>query len=175
MLLGMALMKLGVLSAERSMRFYRRMTLIGYGAGLPLAILSAVILDAHLFDPLFVSRYGGIPNYFGSILVAFGHIGAVMLMVKSGALQAVVDRFAAVGRMALTNYLTHSLVMTSLFYGYGLGLYGDVPRIGQQGFVAVVIGLQLFLSPWWLRYFRFGPAEWLWRSLTYGQRQPMRR
>jgi uncharacterized protein len=175
MLLGMALMKLGVLSAERSMRFYRRMTLIGYGAGLPLAILSAVILDAHQFDPLFVSRYGGIPNYFGSILVAFGHIGAVMLMVKSGALQAVVDRFAAVGRMALTNYLTHSLVMTSLFYGYGLGLYGDVPRIGQQGFVAVVIGLQLFLSPWWLRYFRFGPAEWLWRSLTYGQRQPMRR
>jgi uncharacterized protein len=175
MLLGMALMKLGVLSAERSMRFYKRMTLIGYGAGLPLAILSAVILDAHQFDPLFVSRYGGIPNYFGSILVAFGHIGAVMLMVKSGALQAVVDRFAAVGRMALTNYLTHSLVMTSLFYGYGLGLYGEVPRIGQQGFVAVVIGLQLFLSPWWLRHFRFGPAEWLWRSLTYGQRQPMRR
>ena len=175
MLLGMALMKLGVLSGERSMRFYRGMTLIGYGAGLPLAILSAVILDTHQFDPLYVARYGGIPNYFGSILVAFGHVGAVLLLVKSGALQAIAHRFAAVGRMALSNYLTHSLVMTSLFYGYGLGLYAEVPRVWQQGLVAALIGLQLALSPWWLKQFRFGPAEWLWRSLTYGQRQPMRR
>jgi uncharacterized protein len=175
MLLGMALMKLGVLSGQRSMRFYRKMTVIGYGVGLPLAILSAVILDAHQFDPLYVARYGGIPNYFGSILVAFGHIGAVQLVVKSGAFQAAVHRLAAVGRMALSNYLTHSLVMTSLFYGYGLGLYAEVPRIWQQGFVAALIGLQLALSPWWLKHFRFGPAEWLWRSLTYGQRQPMRR
>jgi len=175
MLLGMALMKLGVLSGQRSMRFYRKMTVIGYGVGLPLAILSAVILDAHQFDPLYVARYGGIPNYFGSILVAFGHIGAVLLVVKSGAFQAAVHRVAAVGRMALSNYLAHSLVMTSLFYGYGLGLYAEVPRIWQQGFVAALIGLQLALSPWWLKYFRFGPAEWLWRSLTYGQRQPMRR
>jgi uncharacterized protein len=175
MLLGMALMKLGVLSGQRSMRFYRKMTVIGYGVGLPLAILSAVILDAHQFDPLYVARYGGIPNYFGSILVAFGHIGAVLLVVKSGAFQAAVHRVAAVGRMALSNYLAHSLVMTSLFYGYGLGLYAEVPRIWQQGFVAALIGLQLALSPWWLKHFRFGPAEWLWRSLTYGQRQPMRR
>ena len=175
MLLGMALMKLGVLSGQRSMRFYRKMTVIGYGVGLPLAILSAVILDAHRFDPLYVARYGGIPNYFGSILVAFGHIGAVLLVVKSGAFQAAVHRVAAVGRMALSNYLAHSLVMTSLFYGYGLGLYAEVPRIWQQGFVAALIGLQLALSPWWLKHFRFGPAEWLWRSLTYGQRQPMRR
>ena len=77
--------------------------------------------------------------------------------------------------MALSNYLTHSLVMTSLFYGYGLGLYAEVPRVWQQGLVAALIGLQLTLSPWWLKHFRFGPAEWLWRSLTYGQRQPMRR
>lgn len=175
MLLGMALMKLGVLSGERSTRFYRRMTAFGYGLGLPLAILSAVTLEAQQFDPLYVARYGGIPNYFGSILVSFGHIGAVMLVIKSGAFGAVVERVAAVGRMALSNYLAHSLVMTSLFYGYGLGLYGEVPRFAQQGFVVALIGLQLLLSPWWLRHFRFGPAEWLWRSLTYGQRQPMRR
>jgi uncharacterized protein len=175
MLLGMALMKLGVLSAERGTRFYRRMTLIGYGFGLPLAFLSAVILEAHQFDPLYASRYGGVPNYFGSILVAFGHIGAVMLVVKSGAFRAAVDRFAAVGRMALSNYLAHSLVMTTLFYGYGLDLYAEVQRFWQQGFVVALIGLQLLLSPWWLKHFRFGPAEWLWRSLTYGQRQPMRR
>ena len=65
--------------------------------------------------------------------------------------------------------------MTSLFYGYGLGLYAEVPRVVQQGFVIALIGLQVLVSPWWLERFRFGPAEWLWRSLTYGQRQPMRR
>jgi uncharacterized protein len=175
MLLGMALMKLGVLSGERNTRFYKRMTLFGYGVGLPLAVLSAVTLEGQQFDPLYVARYGGIPNYFGSILVAFGHIGAVMLVVKSGAFEAAVERFAAVGRTALSNYLAHSVVMTSLFYGYGMGLYGEVPRFAQQGFVVALIGLQLLLSPWWLKHFRFGPAEWLWRSLTYGQRQPMRR
>jgi uncharacterized protein len=175
MLLGMALMKLGILSGERSTEYYRRMTLMGYGLGLPLAVLSAVLLETHRFDPLFVARYGGIPNYIGSILVAIGHIGAVLLLVKSGALRTIVDRFAAVGRMALSNYLAQSLVMTSLFYGYGLGLYGAVPRIGQQALVVILIALQLFVSTWWLKRFRFGPAEWLWRSLTYGQRQPMRR
>jgi uncharacterized protein len=175
MLLGMALMKLGILSGERSTRFYRKMALAGYGAGLPLVVLSALLLDAHRFDPLYVARFGGIPNYFGSILVAFGHIGAVMLLVRSGALRAIVDRFAAAGRMALSNYLAQSVVMTTLFYGYGLGLYADVPRVWQQGLVVALVGLQLLVSPWWLKHFRFGPVEWLWRSLTYRQRQPMRR
>jgi uncharacterized protein len=175
MLLGMALMKLGVLSGERSTRFYRTLTVVGYGVGLPLAVLSAVLLEAHRFDPIYVARFAGIPNYFGSILVAFGHIGAVMLVLKSGVIRTIVDRFAAVGRMALSNYLAHSLVMTTLFYGYGLGLYGDLSRVWQQALVAVVVGVQLVVSPWWLKHFRFGPLEWLWRSLTYWQRQPMRR
>jgi len=175
MLLGMALMKLGILSGERSTRFYRKMALVGYGAGLPLVVLSALLLDAHRFDPLYVARFGGIPNYFGSILVAFGHIGAVMLLVRSGALRTIVDRFAAAGRMALSNYLAQSVVMTTLFYGYGLGLYADVPRVWQQVLVVALVGLQLLVSHWWLKHFRFGPAEWLWRSLSYRQRQPMRR
>ena len=76
--------------------------------------------------------------------------------------------------MALTNYLAHSLIMTTIFYGYGLGLYGEVPRLGQMGFVAALIALQLAWSPWWLARFRFGPAEWAWRSLSYWKRQPMR-
>ena len=175
MLLGMALMKLGILSGQRSTRFYRTMALVGYGAGLPLVILSALLLEAQRFDPLYVSRFGGIPNYFGSILVAFGHIAAVMLLARSGALRAIVDRFAAAGRMALSNYLAQSVVMTTLFYGYGLGLYADVPRVWQQVLVVALVGLQLLVSDWWLKHFRFGPVEWLWRSLTYGQRQPMRR
>jgi uncharacterized protein len=98
-----------------------------------------------------------------------------MLLIKTGFVQGLLQRFAAVGRMALTNYLMHSIVLTTVFYGYGLALYGSIPRFGQMSFVAAVIGLQLVLSPWWLARYQFGPAEWLWRSLTYWKRQPMAR
>lgn len=174
MLIGMALMKLGVLTAERSTRFYRRFMLVSYALGLPLTIFSALDLHAHEFDQLYVMRAGGLANYFGSVIVALGHVGLVMWLTKTGGLRRLMDRFAAVGRMALTNYLAHSVILTAVFYGYGFGLYASVPRFWQMGFVVAVIGLQLLWSPWWLARFRFGPAEWLWRSLTYGKRQPMR-
>jgi len=175
MMIGAALMKLGVLSGERSTAFYRNLMLAGYLLGLPLTIFSAVSLNAHAFDTLYMLRVGGIANYIGSLVVAFGHIGLVMLIVKSGVLRRLMERFAAVGRMAVSNYLMHSLVLTTIFYGYGLGLYGTIPRFWQMGFVVGVIALQLFLSTWWLSRYRFGPVEWLWRSLTYWKRQPMRR
>jgi len=175
MLFGMALMKTGVLSAERSTDFYRKMMLVCYGIGLPLTAYSAIDLSAHGFDPLYAMQNGGLANYFGSIIVGLGHIGVVMLLIKTGFVQRLLGRFAAVGRMALTNYLMHSVFLTTVFYGYGLGLYGEIPRFWQMGFVVAVIALQLGLSPWWLARYRFGPVEWLWRSLTYWQRQPMRR
>ncbi len=175
MLIGMALMKLGVFSAERPTASYRRLLIAGYALGLPLTLLSSWLLFANEFEPVFVMRFGTIPNYVGSVLVALGHVAGIMLIVKLGLLSAAASRFAAVGRTALSNYLMHSLVMTTLFYGYGIGLYGDVPRIGQQLLVAGLIGLQLLLAPWWLDRFRFGPFEWLWRSLTYWRRQPLLR
>ena len=97
-----------------------------------------------------------------------------MTIIRSGFVPGLMERFAAVGRMAFTNYLLHSIILTTVFYGYGFGLYGTIPRFWQMGFVVAVIGFQLWLSPWWLARFRFGPAEWLWRSLTYWRLQPMR-
>ncbi len=173
MLIGMALMKLRVFSAERSAGFYGYLTLFGYGLGLPLAAYSAIDAYAHQFDGLYMLRVGGIANYFASILTAFGHIGLVMLMVKYCVWQKMLARFAAVGRMALTNYLLHSIILTTVFYGFGFGLYGQVPRFWQMWIVVAVIALQLLISPWWLSQYRFGPVEWLWRSLSYGKRQPM--
>ena len=76
--------------------------------------------------------------------------------------------------MALTNYLTHSIVCTTLFYGYGFGLFGQINRTGLAAIVLAIWIFQLIVSPIWLKYFRFGPAEWLWRSLTYWRIQPMR-
>jgi len=174
MLIGMGLMKLGVFSGARDARFYRNLMLVGYILGLPLTIYSSVNLYAHQFDALYTFKVGTIPNYFGSVLVSFGHVGLVMLITTDGALRSLLDRFAAVGRTALSNYLMHSVVMTTLFYGYGIGLYGMIPRFWQMAFVAGLIGVQLLLSPWWLARYRFGPVEWLWRSATYWQWQPMR-
>lgn len=174
MLIGMALMKLGILSAERSADFYRKLMVGGYALGLPLTVFSGIDLHAHDFNPGYVFRVGGITNYFGSIIVALGHVGTVMLIIRTGFVRRLMQRFAAVGRMALTNYLMHSVILTSVFYGYGLGLYSEIPRFWQMGFVVVVIALQLYLCPWWLSRYRFGPVEWLWRSLTYWRRQPMR-
>jgi len=174
MLLGMALMKLGIMSGQREPRIYNRMMLVGYGLGIPLMVYSSVDLHAHQFDGLYFMKQGNIPNYVGSILMALGHIGVVMRVVQSGVCRKLMDRFAAVGRMAFTNYLMHSVILTTVFYGYGLGLYGSVPRAAQMLFVAAIIALQLLVSQWWLARYRFGPAEWLWRSLTYWRRQPMR-
>ena len=174
MLLGMALMKLGVISGERETAFYKKLALAGYGIGLPLATFSAVDLFAHNFEPIYLLRFGSVANYVAAVFVALGHLAAVNLAVKAGVLKRLFDRFAAVGRMALSNYLAHSIVMTLVFYGYGFGLYGEVPRLWQQGLVVALVTIQLIVSPWWLNHFRFGPVEWLWRSLTYWERQPMR-
>ena len=175
MLLGMALMKLGVFSAARSAGFYRWCLGLGYGLGLPLAALSAYDLNAHGFDGFYIFKFGVYTNYFASIAVAFGHLGVVMLVCRGGFLPRLRARLAAVGRMALTNYLMHTILLTTVFYGYGLGLYGHIERFPQMAFVAAVLALQLWWSPLWLERFRFGPFEWLWRSLTYWRRQPMAR
>jgi uncharacterized protein len=82
---------------------------------------------------------------------------------------------APVGRMALSNYLMHSVVFTTVSYGYGFGLYGEISYLEGLGLTVLMFALQVPLSAWWLRRFRFGPLEWLWRSLSYRRMQPMRR
>ena len=175
MFLGMALMKLGVLSGERSNAFYKKLMLAGYVIGLPLVLFSAYDLNAHQWDGMYAFQVGVRANYVGSVFMSLGHIAVFMLIIKNGALKNLMQRCAALGRMALTNYLLHSVILTTVFYGYGFGLYGKIPRLWQMGIVVAVVGFQLWFSPLWLQKYRFGPVEWLWRSLTYWKRQPMRR
>ncbi len=172
MLLGMGFLKLGVFSAERSRRFYLTWIILGYGLGLPIVLYGYTRMVAGGFSVVY--HFGQPYNYVGSILVAMGHIGLIMLVCKMNILDKLRKALAAVGRMALTNYLIHTLVFTTIFYGYGLGLFGHVDRFAQMGFVLGMWILQLIYSPIWLRHFRFGPAEWLWRSLTYRKKQPMK-
>jgi uncharacterized protein len=174
MLIGMALFKTGVLSAARSSRLYAGMVAIGYGVGLPLVIAGGAKNFAAGWDFDYSMFYGTQWNYWGSIFVAAGHVGVVMLVCKSGMFGGLKRLLAAFGRMALTNYLMQTVICTTIFYGHGFGLFGSVERWQQILFVVAIWIVQLIYSPLWLRKYRFGPAEWVWRSLTYGRRQPMR-
>jgi uncharacterized protein len=175
MLVGMGLMKLGVFAAARSRRFYVWMAVLGYGVGLPLVGYDTyALLRSHFHYPE-MWRSGYLFNYVGSVPVALGHAAVVMLVCQAGALRRLTACLAAVGRMALTNYLMQSVLCTTLFYGYGFGLFGKLDRTGLACVVLAVWAAQLAWSPVWLRYFRFGPAEWLWRTLTYWRFQPLRR
>ncbi len=175
MLLGMGLYKLRVFDASRSLKVYGAMIVVGYALGLFLIAMGIRAMHAHDFDAGANFRSDGIWNYYGSILVSLGHIGLLMTICKLGALRWLTGALAAVGRMALTNYLMQSLICTFLFYWWGLGLWGTMSRSELMMVVAAIWVGQLVLSPIWLARFRFGPMEWLWRSLTYWKRQPMRR
>ena len=119
--------------------------------------------------------YGMQFNYWASLLVNVGWVGTVMLACQSRHLISLTWRLASVGRMAFTNYILQTVLCTTIFYGHGLGLFGQVDRIHQLGIVQAIWAAQLILSPIWLRYFLFGPLEWLCRSLTYWQREIFRR
>ena len=105
----------------------------------------------------------------------FAPVGLVMLACKSHVLGAAKRVLAAVGQMALTNYLMQTIICTTIFYGHGFGRFGHFERTEQILTVLGVWVVQLIWSPIWMRRFRFGPFEWLWRSLTYLKPQPMRR
>jgi uncharacterized protein len=121
-------------------------------------------------------------NPFGTLLstglggpaLGIVYLTSLALLLSDPAWLVRLRPLATLGRMALSNYLAHSLVFTLLFYGYGAGLYGRLGPAITLWFALGVIVLQLALSRWWLARFRFGPVEWLWRSLTYSRAQPWR-
>lgn len=174
MLLGMGLMKAGVFTAQRSPGFYRNWIIFGLGLGLPVIAYGIREWSRHDYD--FIARfiYVGHFNYFASVLVSMGFVGLIMRTCQAGRLAGLRVRLAAIGRTALSNYLLQSILGVLIFYGYGLGLFGSIGRFNLWWFILGIWALQLILSPWWLARYRFGPAEWLWRTLTYARRQPMR-
>ncbi|GJM08241.1 MAG: hypothetical protein DHS20C11_05170 [Lysobacteraceae bacterium] len=175
MLLGMALYKWGVLQGKAQPKTYKKMMVIGFTLGLPLVAYGIWYNFEHdwrLQDSMFG---GGQFNYWGSIGVALAYVGLWSLLINNGVATWLQQRLSAVGQMAFTNYLMQSILCSLVFFGVGFGLIGELERWQQILVVAAIWIAQLIYSPIWLSKYRFGPMEWLWRSLTYWQRQPMRR
>ena len=174
MLLGMSLYKYGFLDGSRPDRVYIKTAAICIPIGLALAWFGVYELERAGF--LMPQRAAAdLWNYAGSVLASVGYAALLILLVNHRLLGRLRAALAAVGQMALSNYLLHSVLSSVIFLGWGLGLAGRWDYAEQLLYVAAVWAFQLAVSPIWLRHFRFGPAEWVWRSLTYWQRQPLRR
>ena len=141
--------------------------------GIAVNLISARNIIHSNFD-LAVRSFSFTTYDLGRLTVALAHMSLLMLICKTGALRWLTARLAAVGQMAFSNYVMHSVICTLVFCGVGFGLYAKLQRYQLYYVVFAIWVVQLVLSPIWLRHYRFGPLEWVWRSLTYWKRQPFR-
>ena len=172
MMIGMALFKLGVLTLEAKTSTYAMMMVAGYAIGMPLNLYEANLLMSNGFSGL-ARHQADITYDFARLAQTAGHVGLLGLFLRSGILPWLRKSLSAVGRMALTNYLTHSLVALIIFVL--LGYWGQLERHQLYFIVFAIWAVQLVLSPIWLKHYHFGPVEWLWRYLTYGKAPPFRK
>lgn len=169
MLIGIALFKRNIFSAEKSYRFYGLMVAAGYIIGLSINYYEIQLILNDNFSFIAFSK-SNITYYLGRLAIATGHIGAIMILVKAPVLMWLKRRLAAVGQMALTNYIMHSVICMIVFTGVGFGLFGKLQRYELLFVVMGIWIFQLIASPIWLKHFEFGPIEWLWRRLSYLQK-----
>ena len=173
MLFGMAALKSGFLTGAWDNRRYRRVALLGFGLGVPLYALIAWWLTANQFAaPALVAGWLAATVPVRPLMILAIAASVILLTRNGGWLTA---RIAAAGRAAFTNYLGTSILMTTLFYGYGVGLFGELSRIELWLPVIGMWTLMLLWSKPWLDRYRYGPFEWLWRSLARFRFQPMRK
>ncbi|WNH52905.1 DUF418 domain-containing protein [Stenotrophomonas oahuensis] len=170
-LIGAGFARSGALSdPERFPRLYRRLRWGAWPAGLVLMIISACwvpYVAPGTFSP--ASGFAYALSSVASLLMCLGYLAWIVHA------RAQLRVLAPIGRMALTQYILQSLVGTWVFYGYGLGAFESLPRLWQIPFALVLFALQVLFAHAWLRHFRFGPLEWVWRAMTYRRWPPLRR
>jgi uncharacterized protein len=183
MVLGIALYRWGFLTLQWSNAAYVRTAVVGYAVGLTAVTYAFVhgvriapTLAARLADmertPI---QWTGTLYDVQRVALMMAHVSVIMLAYRAGWLRGLFARLRAVGRMAFTNYVLHTVICSLVFFGYGLDQFGQWEYYQLYYLVAAIWVLQLAVSPLWLRAFHFGPLEWLWRTLTYGARQPFLR
>ena len=173
--LGLYLARSGIVfSLADHRRTLVRWSLIGWSVGLPANLIAAWALEQWLYlPPSFGGFLGVVAQAVGIPLLALGYASTIALLVVDG--RRMLNAFAPVGRMALTNYLMHSVVCVTLSYGFGFGLWWRIGASTAMGIAIAIVLVQIPLSAWWLSRARFGPVEWIWRRLTYGQSIPLMR
>lgn len=175
MMIGMALYKNGFMIGEWDTARYRKWMLIGIGiGGLAYALIALWAVSAD-FDIILMMNMTIAWTYPFRLLMIIGYAAGLILLIRALAGSALIARVAAAGRAAFTNYLGTSIVMSTIFYGYGLGLFGKVDRPQLWLFVLGAWVVMLLWSKPWLERFHYGPLEWLWRSLARTELQPFRR
>lgn len=176
MFLGMAFYKNGIVVGNVSSKVYWLMFIIGLGVGLVLSWYRLQPLIDHQFNKFNYTKDVKFEFYeISRTFRALGIFGLIMLLYKSGWFKWLFALMRPVGQMAFTNYLMQSLLVGLFFYGIGFGMFGKLQRYEIYYVVAATWLLEIIWSHIWLRYFRFGPLEWLWRSLTYWKKQPLRK
>ena len=175
-LLGTWFVRSGVMENPGAhLPLFRKLALYGMPVGIGLGLLSSLIAMSHTPG----DRYDGWGiavglGTIGNLPACLGYVGMVVLMLHSNTVFSRISVLGPLGRMALTNYLTQSLIAATYFYGYAMGHWG-MPRAQQVLFVLVVYSAQIVFSYWWLSVFHYGPMEWLWRGFTYGHVPQFRR
>jgi uncharacterized protein len=175
MLLGMALFKNGFLTGKLRTKTYALAAVIGLGISWPLIFAGAWHAYKGNFDLVKTQLWMQVPYGLGRVAGAIGSAAVILLVMRVGALTWLLQRVAAVGQMALSNYLLTSTSMKLLFVWGPWKWYGYIEYYKIYYVMACVWVVNMVWSTVWLRYFEFGPMEWVWRSLTYWKRQPMRR
>lgn len=174
MVFGMALYKLDIISNVRSAQFYRRLFVASGMVGITVTLAGVWYITANGWTAD-AGRTWRLMTYVGAPILATSYVAATMLVVRYAPYSYITDGFAAVGRTALSNYLFQTLLLATIFYGHGLGLFGHVSRIEQAGLILLIWSIHLILSVAWMNRYRFGPVGWALRCLTYGERYPLRR
>lgn len=160
---------------EEHINLFKGMAWIGLGAGLFMGTGSLLLMAHPAFDSAIEVRAVTQTTFmFSQYLMTAGYFGGIALLVLTNVGKRALSWLAPMGRMALTNYIMHSIILSSIFYGYAGGMYGEISRGPQMAMVVGIIAMQAVLSKVWLNNFQFGPLEWVWRSLTYWKIQPMR-
>jgi uncharacterized protein len=174
MLIGMALIKNGFLTTQRSYKTYTLTALISAAISVPVVSIGASKALASNFDLLTTDKWMLLTYDLGRVSGVLAIASLILLVVKAGALPWVTRRLAAIGQMALSNYLLTSIVCKFILVWAPWKLYGKLEYYQLYYVLLAVWVVNLIWSPIWLRHFEFGPAEWVWRSLTYWKKQPMR-
>jgi uncharacterized protein len=172
--IGMALYKSGFLLGKSSTSVYALVAFVGIAVGLLINYFFAkqqyqLKFDQFQFTQKWKFSYYEIRRVFQTI----GYLSLLILLYKAIPFRKILNVFAPVGQMAFTHYLSQSIITSIVFYGFAL--YGKLQRYEVYYVVGAIWLFQIVSSHIWLRYFRFGPFEWVWRSLTYMKKQPMKK